>query len=236
MKRLNYVAIIQVRTGSKRFPKKSLKKLGQYRIIDWVIKRTKKTLFLDSVILATTNKKNDKIFEKIAKKNNVKIFFGDQNNVLKRYCDAANKFKVKNIVRICADNPFISPEFIRKLIVYHKKNRCDLAFNHVSKKKFKFNCIDGLGAEIFSTKTLNKILTKTKNKKNLEHVTKYFYEKKIFKIKPVPVKKIYALSKISLDVDTKKDLLFLNSFIKKNNINIYSKSEKIARAVVDVKN
>ena len=214
MKRLNYVAIIQVRTGSKRFPKKSLKKLGQYRIIDWVIKRTKKTLFLDSVILATTNKKNDKIFEKIAKKNNVKIFFGDQNNVLKRYCDAANKFKVKNIVRICADNPFISPEFIRKLIVYHKKNRCDLAFNHVSKKKFKFNCIDGLGAEIFSTKTLNKILTKTKNKKNLEHVTKYFYENsEKFKIKNF--KYIKDFSKLNLSVDNRKDIKLARKIAKK---------------------
>ena len=38
-----------------------------------------------------------------------------------------------NIIRICADRPFIDPKFIDKLINF-KKNKCDLAFNHVSNK------------------------------------------------------------------------------------------------------
>ena len=70
-----------------------------------------------------------------------------------------------------------------------------MAFNHISKKKYNFKCIDGLGAEIFSAKILDKIRLKTKNKKDLEHVTKYFYEKKFFKIKPVPVKKFILFQK-----------------------------------------
>jgi spore coat polysaccharide biosynthesis protein SpsF len=228
--------IIQVRLGSKRLKKKSLASIGNYKILDWVIKRTKRSSLLDDVILATTNKPEDRIFKKFAKKYKIKIFFGSEKNVLKRYCDVARKYSIKNIVRVCADNPLISPDFINKLISFYRKNKCDLAFNHISKKKYNFKCIDGLGAEIFSAKILDKIRSKTKNKKNLEHVTKYFYEKKLFKIKPVPVKKIYTLSKISLDVDTKKDLVFLNSLIKDNNINIYSKSEKIARSVTNVKN
>ena len=44
MKSLNNVAVIQVRTGSKRLQRKSLIKLKGLRIIDWVIKRTKKLL------------------------------------------------------------------------------------------------------------------------------------------------------------------------------------------------
>ena len=57
MKSLNYVEVIQVRTGSKRLPKKSLIKLSGLRIIDWVIKRTKKAALIDEIIIATTKKK-----------------------------------------------------------------------------------------------------------------------------------------------------------------------------------
>ena len=118
MKSLNYAAVIQVRTGSKRLPKKSLIKLSGLRIIDWVIKRTKKAALIDEIIIATTKKKEDRVFSKIAKKNKVKIFYGEETNVLKRFCDTAERFNIKNIVRICADRPFISPDFIDNLILF----------------------------------------------------------------------------------------------------------------------
>ena len=156
-KKINYAAIIQVRTGSKRLPNKSLLDLGSLKTIEWVIKRVKKTSLLDEIILATTKKQEDKIFNKFAKKNKIKIFFGDEKNVLKRFCDAGEKFRVHNIIRICADRPFIDPKFIDKLINFFKKNKCDLAFNHVSNKKLKFKCIDGFGAEVFSLQSLKKI-------------------------------------------------------------------------------
>ena len=153
MKNNNFVAIIQARMGSTRLPRKSAKILGQSQIIDWVVKRVKKAKLLDDVIIATSKKKRDKIFSKIAKKNKIKIFYGSEENVLKRIYDAGKKFNAKNIIRICADSPFISPEFINNLILFYKNNNCDLAFNHTPFKKFK--CIDGLGAEIFSMKNFS---------------------------------------------------------------------------------
>ena len=46
--------IIQARLGSKRFPKKVIKKLGDHKIIDWVIKRLKQSKRTSQIILATT--------------------------------------------------------------------------------------------------------------------------------------------------------------------------------------
>ena len=234
MKSLNNVAVIQVRTGSKRLPRKSLIKLKGLRIIDWVIKRTKKTSLIDDIILVTTKKKEDKIFSKIGKKYKIKVFYGEETNVLKRFCDVAKKYNIKNIVRICADRPFISSDFLDSLILFFKRNKCDLAFNHVSEKKYKFKCIDGFVAEIFSAKTLNQIQYKTKNKKNLEHVTKYFYLNNKYKVKPAPLKKIFKKTKISLDLDTVEDLKFLEKLVKKNKIKIYTKPEQIVKATANV--
>ena len=52
------VAIIQARTGSKRLPRKILKKLGRKSIISIIIDKLKNVERIDKIILATTKKKN----------------------------------------------------------------------------------------------------------------------------------------------------------------------------------
>ena len=89
----NIILIIQARTGSTRFPGKMLKKISNLSLIEWVIKRVKKTKKLKKIIIATTKKKNDDILKKIAKKNKIFIFRGSTKNVLNRYYEAAKYFK-----------------------------------------------------------------------------------------------------------------------------------------------
>ena len=225
---ISNLAIIQVRTGSSRLPNKCFKKLGKYRIIDWVIKRVKKSKLIDKIVLATSTKKKDSVFKLIAKKNNIEFFFGDEQNVLLRFHKVIKKFNPKNVIRVCADNPFVSSSFLDKLITFYKNNKCDLAFNNSPNKDFNYNCIDGLGAEIFNYKLIESALKNTKSKKNLEHVTRFFYLNKRFKIKPVPLKKIFYMKTKSLDVNTSKDLNYLKSLVKKHDFNINSGPEKIA--------
>ena len=86
-----------------------------------MVKRTKRSKNLDEIVIATSKKNDDKVFEKIAQKLKVKIYFGDEKNVLARFLKAANKFKADNIIRICADNPFISYKFIDNLINFYEK-------------------------------------------------------------------------------------------------------------------
>ena len=76
------IAIIQARMGSNRLPRKMTKKLGKYRIIEWVIKRLKKSKKIDYIVLATTKKKNDNILITFAKKYNIEYFRGSEINVL----------------------------------------------------------------------------------------------------------------------------------------------------------
>ena len=51
------IAIIQSRMGSQRLPGKMTCKIGNYRLIDWVIRRLKKSKSIHKIILATSNKK-----------------------------------------------------------------------------------------------------------------------------------------------------------------------------------
>ena len=52
--------IIQARSNSSRLRNKIFKKIGNYSLIEWVIKRVKKSN-ADKIILATSKAANDKI-------------------------------------------------------------------------------------------------------------------------------------------------------------------------------
>ncbi len=165
--------IIQARVQSSRLHKKSLATLGRYKVIEWVFKRLKLCKNAENIILATTQKSEDNILCKIAEENGILYFRGDENNVLKRYIDAANNFKSKIIVRICADRPFVDPILIDDLISSFVKSTDDLLFNH---KSDDINFWPyGFGGEIFKLKTLKRIYTSSLLKKFKEHVTLFLY-------------------------------------------------------------
>ena len=62
------IGIIQARVNSTRLEKKMLLPIGNHNLIEWVIKRIKKTKRLDEIILATTKKNEDNILIDISKK------------------------------------------------------------------------------------------------------------------------------------------------------------------------
>lgn len=225
---MKIVAIIQTRTGSRRFPKKVLKNILNKSLIDWVIYRTKKSSKLKQIILATTKLKKDDVLVNIAKKNKISIFRGDEKNVLKRYFEAAKLYNADLIVRICSDNPFIDPKQIDYLIKKFKNKSFEYAFNHQS--RLNTNYADGFGAEIFTFNTLKKVYLCAKSKSQKEHVTKYIWDNlKKFKILPIKSPKKLAYPKFKFDINTPKDYTLIKNFTKKFKIKINTKAEDIVK-------
>ena len=60
----NIVVIVQARMGSERFPGKMLKKISDVSLIEWVIRRVKKSRKIKKIILATTKNKKDDVLKK----------------------------------------------------------------------------------------------------------------------------------------------------------------------------
>ncbi len=206
MKKKN-IAIIQARMNSSRLPRKMFKKIGKYTIIEWVIKRLKKVKSIDKIILATSKKKIDKKLKTISKKLNIDYFTGSEKDVLGRFVATIKGIKEANIIRICADNPFIDPSEIKKLITFYKKKNYDYVCN---RQVFSKIYADGFGAEIFSINLLRKLNKLVKNKNLREHVTLYLWKnKKKFKIHSLKSNKFLAYPHLKFDVDTKEDLNFL---------------------------
>ena len=204
-------AIIQARLDSTRFPGKILEKIGKYYVIEFLIKRLKFSNKIDQIFLATPDK--NKVLKKIAKKNKIKIFIGNENNVLKRFyqCAKINKFKNSdNIIRVTGDCPFVDPKYIDIAIQIINEKKYDLVSN-TNPPTFP----DGLDFSVFKFSVLKEIYIKSRSKSDQEHVTSYIYKKKRFKKYNIKYKK--NCSNIRLTIDFREDLNFLKILYKELN-------------------
>lgn len=199
--------IIQARTGSQRLPTKVTMPLFENKsIIDILVERLKIHYKNTEIVLATTEKEEDKILGEIAEYHDISIFYGSVNDVLKRYIDCAETYGAEVIVRICADNPFLLPEYIDVLIKNILKGYEYSSFKWPNSKPVMLSHI-GLFAEAFTLSFLKKIRNLTNDSFFHEHVTNYLYgNKKKFKYKFELLPSIlHDKEYVRLTIDTKDD-------------------------------
>ena len=200
--------VIQARIGSTRFPNKMLAKLNGTSIIEWVICRTKRSTMVDRVILATADTRENDVLEQIAKRHNIGVFRGAEDDVLGRVLGAAKAFNLNTVVRVCADNPLVCPKEIDKLIRFFVKEKPDYAFNGIP--KMGNNYPDGLGAEITSTCFIEKLDCLGTSLAEREHMFMHVWNnQERFVVATFKADPDIAFSDIRLDVDTETDFFAL---------------------------
>lgn len=198
------VAMVQARMGSQRFPGKMLTQLGGHTLLEWVLLRMKLCTQVDKLILATSDHPDNDRLEEAAFRLGIETFRGEEDDVLSRFVHAANDLGADSIVRICGDNPFIAPEEVDRLVKHFKANRPDYAFNHIP--KMDNNYPDGLGAEILSYATLQKINLHASEQKHREHLTSYIWDNlDSFKVQTLKAPENISHPEFKFDIDTPKD-------------------------------
>ncbi len=98
----------------------------------------------------------------------------DENDVLGRFRAAADLARADVIVRDCADNPFIAPEEIDRIVEHYRSLRPDYAFNHVPRLGNEY--ADGFGAEVIGRALLDRLNVEAREPRHREHVTVYVWE------------------------------------------------------------
>ena len=196
---MNIICIVQARLGSKRFPEKVLQKIQNKTIIELIVDRIKFSKKISHIIVAIPNSKIDNKLYNFLKKKKIKTFRGSENNVLKRYYDAASFFKSDIVVRVTSDCPLVDYKIIDKMINIMINKKKDYVTN-ASPPSFP----DGLDVEIFIFKSLKNAYMSTKDKYDQEHVTPFF--RKSGKFDTFNFSNDNDLSSFRLTVDEKKDL------------------------------
>ena len=162
--------IVQARMGSSRLPGKVLKEILRYPLILLNLKRLEKSVKIDKLIVATSNKPEDDPLYEVVKAAGYKVFRGEENNVLKRYRDCVTKYGGDTIVRVTGDCPLIDPGIVGNVISHYKMYDYDYVRLDVPD-----TFIRGFDAEVFSRDALEKTYNMALEDSHKEHVTAYMY-------------------------------------------------------------
>ena len=209
---LNHVvALIIVRSASKRLPKKSHLNICGYKTIEHLILRLKKSKKINKIILCTTRKKEDKICKPISKKYKIDIFFGDNSDVLNRMIGAIKNKKCDLVLRITGDDILIDSEYLDQNIDFHLTNNLEYSNNK--------QLPSGMEIEVFDKKLLLEIKKLSVNTKYTEYLS-FYIDNNIEQIQngTLDLKKDYR--KIRMTLDHHNDFIVIKSFLekmKKNN-------------------
>lgn len=199
--------IIQARLGSTRLPGKILLPFFEGKSILVLLIEKLKQIEGGRIILATsTNPVNDQL-EVIARKCDIDCFRGEENDVLRRFIDAADKFKASKIIRVCSDNPFLDVNSINYLIDF--VTNCP-QYDYVS---FNVNGVPsikthyGFWTEYVTSDALKKVVSLTDESLYHEHVTNFIYthpEYFNFHLLDTP-SILLSHNKVRLTIDTESD-------------------------------
>ena len=160
--------------GSTRLPGKVLKIVdGKNPSLYFTISQLKQCKNIDKIIVATTTLKEDDIIENFAKNLGIDVFRGSVEDVLDRYFQCANYFKINTIIRITGDCPLIDPTIVDRGIEIFQSENYDYVTN-----TFPRTFPDGNETEIFSFKALDTAYFNSNLSSEHEHVTPYFRNNK----------------------------------------------------------
>ena len=210
-------AFIQVRNGSSRLPNKmSIPLVNGLTIPQLIVRRLKAELQGVTPVILTSSSPIDDSLEELAARESVKCFRGNEEDVLDRFITAADHFGAQHILRICADNPFLSTFHLKELISTFNGDTMDyLSYSFPDGTPIMKSHI-GLFAEIMTDDLLKSIAQKTVDPLYREHVTNYIYShREEFDAQFLPVPKTVAERRdIRLTLDTAADMETINSLLK----------------------
>ena len=210
MKNKKIIASIEARMTSSRLPGKVLMKAldDGTSMLEFMIKRVKKSKLINKIIIATTKNKTDQPIIDLCEKLKVDYYRGSEEDVLLRVLEAHKKFESDIIVELTGDCPLIDPIIMDEIISVYLENDFDYVSNsHVRSYP------DGFDVQVFSTELLNDVSKKTNYKYDRENVSSYFYRTNEFKIKGVIASKELFWPDLRVTLDDKGDYLLLKNII-----------------------
>ena len=207
------ILITQARSGSTRLPGKILKEINFESLLEIHLKRLNKCKNVSKIIVATTDKPEDKVIYDYAIDRGFNSFRGSESDVLDRFYQAVRKEKPDWIVRVTSDCPLIDPILVDKLINFAHDNNTDYCSNTLVE-----NYPDGQDIEVFKFSALEAAWKNANLSSDREHVTPYIRNNSHFKGASLFTALNYPCvsnySKIRMTVDETKDFNLIKILIK----------------------
>jgi glutamate-1-semialdehyde 2,1-aminomutase/spore coat polysaccharide biosynthesis protein SpsF len=140
----------------------------------------------------------------------MKVFRGEESDVLDRYYQAAKNVNADVIVRITGDCPLIDPEVVDRVISTFLSEECDYASNTLV-------CTypDGLDTEVFSFAALEVAWRDGRRLADREHVTPFIRTSRRFRLSNVESDLGRSTRHLRWTVDEARDLEFVRAIYER---------------------
>ena len=203
---MKIVASIEARMGSSRLPGKVLKNFGDETTLSLLIKRLKRSKYLNEIIIATTVNPKDDLICSWCLKNNIPFYRGSENDVLDRVVRSHDQIKSDLIIEITGDCPFTDPNLIDKAIEIFINNGYDVVTNCGNKLTWPM----GIYAQVFRFDKLKWVNENILDDAVHEHVSLYFYENpNLYNIYDLIAPKELSFPDLRIVLDYEEDFIFL---------------------------
>jgi len=211
---------IITKLGSKRFKDKAKKLINNKSLIEILVLRLMRKFGNKYLFICSSGKRSKKFLKYFFKKYKIRLFFGENKNVLGRIIHCAEKFKIKHIVRVTGDNPLTDCSAIKSLVLEHYSNKNDYTFTT--------SLPHGTRPEVFSLPALKKCLKFMVDKNSSEYLSYFFLREDIYKIQNYNFKKhINIQNYLNISIDYKKDYILLKKLLKFYKNNLFISRKKI---------
>lgn len=166
------VIIVQARMTSTRLPGKVLMDLAGRPMLTQQLRRLKRCLAADKIVIATTTNAADDPIVDLARQEGVGWFRGSEHDVLSRFVGAARHARADVVVRVTADCPLIDPEVTDRIItdLTDHADSCDYSSNVLERTYPR-----GLDVEALFLDTLLRVERMARSPSAREHVTPLIY-------------------------------------------------------------
>src|SRR5688572_10130845 len=162
------VAIVQARMGSTRLPNKVMRPIGGTPMIGVLLERLSRAKRVDRIIVATSTDARNAPLAAFVRGLGYGVFEGSEDDVLDRYCGAAQEAGADTVIRITGDCPLVDPLLVDQVVDLFEKNGARYASN-VQPATFP----DGLDIEVFSREVLEQARREASSRSDREHVTPF---------------------------------------------------------------
>ncbi len=192
---------LQARLNSTRLAEKALLLLQNKSVLEHAMLSLKKIPTDYHVLL--TDAASTELLKPIADDCGFNIFTGAADDVLLRFSDALEIYKVDDFIRATADNPLVSYEYAYKLLKLHIENKAD--YSGYSGLPL------GCGVEVVKASSLKIADLNSSDPYEREHVSPYLYfREEQFKILRPKADSNHTFSDSRVTLDTLDDYRYIS--------------------------
>lgn len=199
------VGIVQARLASVRFPGKVMAELDGVPLIEFMLRRVEMATSIDTIVLAVPEQDAASPLRDIAARHGVRMFAGDERDVLSRFAHVAEHVRADVLVRLTADCPLVDPLVIDEAVATFRSEGADYLRTGLSYP-------DGLDVEVFSSSWLLEASRIAEDPYEREHVTPWLARNALLRRISIEIEK--DLGALRLTVDEPQDLDVVRSVVR----------------------